>query len=145
MAAAIFKHKLVEKGLTDYFSVDSCGTSNYHIGGSADPRTIVAAKSKGVAMDHCVRQLVAADLDTYDYLIAMDRGNLQNILRLASTPHQLEKVVLMRAYDLLGKDEEVPDPYYGEQKHFEDVYEILDRSIDNFIEHIGNTVTIRRD
>jgi len=51
----------------------------------------------------------------------------------------------MRAYDDLGKDEEVPDPYYGEQKHFEDVYEILNRSIDNFIEHIGNTVIIRKD
>jgi len=145
MAAAIFNHKLREKGLADYFSVDSCGTSNYHIGGPADPRTIQAAKSKGVIMDHCVRQLIAADLDAYDYLIAMDRVNLQSILRLASTPQQLEKVVLMRAYDELGKDEEVPDPYYGEQQHFEDVYEILNRSIESFIEHIGNTVIIRKD
>jgi len=145
MAAAIFNHKIREKGLTDYFSVDSCGTSNYHIGGPADPRTIQAAKLKGVAVDHCVRQLAAEDLDAYDYLIAMDRGNLQTILRLASTPQQLEKVVLMRAYDSLGKDEEVPDPYYGDQKHFEDVYEILNRSIDNFIDHIGNTVIIRKD
>lgn len=80
MAAAIFNHKIRERGLTAYFSVDSCGTSNYHNGGTADPRSVQAAKLKGVAMDHCVRQLKAADLDEYDYLVAMDRTNLQNIL-----------------------------------------------------------------
>jgi protein-tyrosine phosphatase len=40
------------------------------------------------------------------------------------------KVLLMRHFDMLGKDGEVPDPYYGDMKDFEHVYDILNRSCD---------------
>ncbi len=135
MAEAIFKHKIRQKGLENSFEVDSCGTSNYHIGDNADPRTISATKFNGVAIDHCVRQLTTQDLIDNDHIIAMDRSNLQNILRLA-TKSQREKVFLMRDYDPKGKGGEVPDPYYGGDKHFQQVYEILDRSLENFIQHL---------
>ena len=136
MAEAIFIHKIKQKGLEDHFEVDSCGTSNYHIGDNADQRTIATAKLNGVDMQHCVRQLTASDLETYDYIVAMDQSNLKNILQLATTPSQREKVFLMRTYDEHGMGEEVPDPYYGNEKHFQNVYEILNRSIDKFISQL---------
>ncbi|HTE33564.1 MAG TPA: hypothetical protein VK666_24450, partial [Chryseolinea sp.] len=66
----------------------------------------------------------------------MDQSNLKNILQLATTPSQREKVFLMRTYDEHGMGEEVPDPYYGNEKHFQNVYEILNRSIDKFISQL---------
>ncbi|MBP9689865.1 MAG: low molecular weight phosphotyrosine protein phosphatase, partial [Bacteroidia bacterium] len=65
----------------------------------------------------------------FDFIIAMDKDNLSNIKRLMpedATP----KILLMRHFDTTGKDQEVPDPYYGELKDFEKVYAILDRSCD---------------
>src|SRR5688500_14586932 len=84
LGAAILKKKVVENHLESRVEVDSCGTSNYHIGDNADPRTIASAVRHGVPIDHCARQLTAADLERFDYIFAMDKSNYQNILRLAN-------------------------------------------------------------
>lgn len=138
MAEAIFRHLIREKGLDGFVEIDSCGTANYHVGDDADPRTVSAVRSRGIAIDHCVRQLIAADLDEYDYVVAMDRSNYQNITRLSNVQNK-SKIVMMRDFDPGHKGEEVPDPYYGNQKHFEEVYEILHRSLSAFIEHLIKT------
>ncbi|MEJ1238655.1 low molecular weight protein-tyrosine-phosphatase [Chryseolinea sp. T2] len=142
MAEAIFRHLIKEQGLADVVEIDSCGTANYHVGDDADPRTIQAVRSKGIAIDHCVRQLVAADLDEYDYVLAMDRSNYQNIKRLANAQNR-SRVIMMRDFDPGHAGEEVPDPYYGNQKHFEDVYEILFRSLSAFVEFLVKTESKR--
>jgi protein-tyrosine phosphatase len=138
MAEAIFQHLINEKGLSKVVEIDSCGTANYHVGDDADPRTISAVRSKGIAIDHCVRQLTADDLDHYDYVLAMDKSNYQNIIRL-SNPGNRSKVHLMRDFDPGHAGTEVPDPYYGNARHFEDVYEILHRSISHFIDNLLRT------
>jgi protein-tyrosine phosphatase len=51
-----------------------------------------------------------------------------------------DKVMLMREFDSLGKGEEVPDPYYGGEKNFQEVFEILDRSTENFLVHLQLTI-----
>ena len=138
MAEAIFNHLIKARGLEHVVESDSCGTANYHVGDDADPRTISAVRTKGIAINHCVRQLVAADLDEYDYVLAMDKSNYQNILRLAGDHHR-PKVIMMRDFDPGHKGEEVPDPYYGNQKHFEEVYAILHRSLSHFVDHLIKT------
>lgn len=135
MAEAIFNHQVRARGLESGLDAASCGTANYHVGDDADPRTRAAVRSKGIAIDHCVRQLTVHDLDHYDYVVAMDRSNYQNIHRLSKQGHKA-KVILMRDFDPGHEREEVPDPYYGNQKNFEEVYEILDRSIRHFIDHL---------
>lgn len=142
MAEAVFAHLLIEQGLQDVVEVDSCGTANYHVGDDADPRTIETVRRKGIAINHCVRQLVAADLDDYDYVLAMDRSNYHNITRLANSRNR-SKVVMMRDFDPGHAGEEVPDPYYGNQKHFEEVYEILYRSLSGFMEFLVRTESRR--
>lgn len=140
LAEAIFKDKLKKKGLEQFFDVDSCGTSNYHIGDPPDSRTIANARKNGVAIDHCGRQFTVHDLARFDYILAMDKSNHHNILKLLKDKAHEKKVMLMRAFDPFGKGEEVPDPYYGGEKNFQEVFEILDRSTENFLQHLQQTI-----
>jgi protein-tyrosine phosphatase len=139
LGAAIMKKKIRERGLESLIEVDSCGTSNYHIGDNADPRTIASAKKHGVAIDHCARQLTSDDLDHFDFVLAMDKSNYQNILRLAKVSEQSTKVRLMRAFDPVSQGADVPDPYHGGEIGFQEVYEILDRATDGFINFLNAT------
>lgn len=140
LAAAIFKDKIMRKNLEGNFEVDSCGTSDYHIGDSADPRAIATAHKNGVKMSHCVRQFTTEDLDDFDYILAMDRSNHQNILRLSKQGRHAAKVFLMREFDSQGNGEEVPDPYFGNERNFQEVFEILDKSTDGFLLHIEENI-----
>jgi protein-tyrosine phosphatase len=143
MAEAIFNHKIQERGLDHVLTADSCGTGNYHIGDQPDPRTIANAKRNNVRIDHCARQLSAHDLDSFDFIMAMDRSNLQNILRLTNSNGHRAKITLMRDFDPLQKGAEVPDPYFGGEDGFQEVFEILDRTMDNFIDHLVSTHGLR--
>lgn len=137
LAEAIFKHKVKARGLDQFIEGDSCGTSNYHIGDSPDPRTITNAGKNGIAIDHCGRQLIVDDLDNFDFILAMDKSNYQNILKLSNGSEFQHKIKLMREFDPKG-GEDVPDPYYGGEKNFQEVYEILDRSIEEFLNQVVN-------
>ncbi|MEI9918031.1 MAG: low molecular weight protein-tyrosine-phosphatase [Bacteroidota bacterium] len=133
LAEAIFWHKVKAKGLTEVYYAESCGTANYHIGEQPDHRTIKNALKNGVAIDHKCRQLCTDDFETFDEIFVMDRSNYSNALKLAGKHHM--KLKMMREFDPKGKGEEVPDPYYGSEKDFQNVFEILDRSIDEYLKH----------
>jgi protein-tyrosine phosphatase len=136
LAEAIFKDKVKNRGLDQYIEADSCGTSNYHIGGPPDRRTLSNARQNGVVIEHAARQLCEADLTKYDYILAMDRSNLNNILRLPGSEEAKQRVRLMREFDPVNKNGEVPDPYHGGEQGFQDVFVILDRSIDSFLNFV---------
>ena len=136
MAEAIFNHKIKARSLTHYFESDSCGTSNYHIGEPPDSRTIKNLGRNGVNVNHAGRQLTEEDLESFHYILAMDKSNYHNISRLTNFQDHSGKVSLMRKFDPEEKDGEVPDPYYGGERGFQEVFEILDRSIDEFIDHV---------
>lgn len=132
LAEAIFKHKLQNTRLDQSFHADSCGTANYHVGDTPDPRTIKNARRNGVEINHVGRQLSPGDFENFDLIVAMDGSNLHNILRLAGANKHTHKIKLMRDFDPHGRGD-VPDPYYGTEADFQEVFEILDRSIDNFM------------
>lgn len=136
MGAAILKHKVKKEGLENQIEVDSCGTSNYHIGDAADARAIANATRNGVPVDHCARQLSEQDLEDFDFIFAMDKSNYDNILKLSNGQAARHKVRLMREFDPIGKGQEVPDPYFGGEEDFQQVYEILDRSTTNFLDYL---------
>lgn len=133
LAEAIFKHKIKEKGVDHLFEADSCGTSNYHIGDPPDPRTVQNAGKNGVTINHFARQLQPDDLEHFDYILAMDKTNYSTIYQMRNAAGHSRKISLLREYDPLGHGE-VPDPYYGGEKGFQEVFDILERSIENFIE-----------
>jgi protein-tyrosine phosphatase len=136
LAEAIFKDKIKHRGFDSWIEADSCGTSNYHIGDTPDPRTIANAIRNGITIDHLGRQLCVDDLADFDYILAMDSSNHVNILRLSNDDLHKNKVQLMREYDPKGKGD-VPDPYYGGEKGFQEVFDILDRTMENFIKHLA--------
>ncbi len=136
LAEAIFKHKIKERGLEVSFDGDSCGTSNYHIGDPPDQRTIKNASRNGVKINHLGRQLSERDLESFDYILAMDRSNYTNIFRLGNAQEYAAKISMMRKFDPVNTDGEVPDPYYGGERGFQEVFDILDRSIEGFIDYL---------
>ena len=137
LAEAIFKHKIKARGLENIVVADSCGTSNYHIGSQPDSRTLANATRNGIMVEHCCRQLDADDLKNFDHILAMDRSNFQNIMRLPGSERYKDKVKMMRDFDALHRGADVPDPYHGGDEGFQEVFEILNRSIDEFIDSLA--------
>jgi protein-tyrosine phosphatase len=133
LAEAIFKHKIREKGFESRVTVHSCGTAGYHVGDRPDPRTIKNALENGVVIDHLGRQLAGDDLEAYDFIIAMDKSNHANILKLENAKDHSHKIKLMRSFDLTPAGDEVPDPYYGDEAGFQQVFDILSHSTDSLI------------
>lgn len=140
LAEALFKDKVARKGLDGKIEADSCGTANYHIGDWPDERTIANALKNGVSIDHRGRQLSQKDLENFDFILAMDRSNYDHIMRFPEAGKHKHKVALMRKFDNETEDEDVPDPYYGGERGFQYVFEILDRSTANFLDHLEKEV-----
>lgn len=135
MAEAIFKHKIAEYGLHDSYFGDSCGTSNYHIGDDPDKRTIHCVTKNGVTIKHAARQLSVEDLEEFDLVLAMDEKNYEDIVQLPSASANSHKIKLMREYDPHGPGN-VPDPYWGGERDFQEVFDMLSRSMENLITEI---------
>lgn len=134
LAEAIFWHKVRSKGLTNLYYAESCGTANYHIGEAPDHRTIKNALKNGVTIEHKCRQLCTDDFEKFDEIFVMDKSNYNNVLKIAGK-HK-EKVKMMRSFDSNKEHDEVPDPYYGTEADFQNVFEILDRSLDEYLKQI---------
>ncbi len=92
------------------------------------------AASHGVVYDHQARQVSPRDLETFDLVIAMDRENYTDLRSLASGEQQLAKIHMLREWDPLGGAlASVPDPYYGRIDGFEEVYDIVERSVQQLL------------
>ena len=137
LAEAVFRSEVEAAGLSDRFHIDSAGTSDYHIGDSPDPRTVQTAAARGVRVEHAARQVSARDFDRFDYILAMDGANLGRVERLAGRAGQDTVTGLLRAFDPASDDDaEVPDPYYGGPRGFEDVHDLVEAACRGLLEHI---------
>ncbi|MFT5823691.1 MAG: protein-tyrosine phosphatase [Crocinitomix sp.] len=135
IAEGILRHKATEQGLE--IITDSAGTSAYHIGDSPDARMIVTARANGIEIsDLSARQFNKADYQNFDLIYAMDESNYDNMIRLAATDEEREKVVLILNESNPGSNAEVPDPYYGGDQGFQDVIDLLNIAVDKVIERI---------
>lgn len=134
MAMAIFNHKVVEAGLQSLFLADSAGTSDFHIGELPDERTLKCATNHKILLNHRSRQVKRTDFRDFDYLIAMDSENHQNLDAMKlKFGFGDKKIFLMRDFTLGTKGLPVPDPYYGGPENFEAVYSILDEAMEGFL------------
>lgn len=125
LAEGILQSKLP----TDSFLVDSAGTASYHIGNPPDKRSIAVAKKYNLDISNLKgRQFVADDFKVFDHIFVMDDSNYQNVIVLATTESDKTKVkfVLNEVYP--NQNYDVPDPYYGGDQGFENVYKMLDEA-----------------
>ena len=135
-AEAVFRHYVENAGLTDKISIDSAGTHDYHIGSPPDTRTQRAANQRGYDMsDLRGRQVEGSDFKRFDYVLAMDRANLENLQRI--TPRDSEiKPRLFLEYARHHGEREVPDPYYGGADGFERVLDMVEDAAEGLLQHI---------
>jgi protein-tyrosine phosphatase len=139
LAEGIFRHKVSEKGLENSFLIDSAGTANYHVNELPDSRSIAVAAQHGIALRHRVRQLVAKDFTDFDYILVMDDANLSNAKKLSQKVAQPSaKLLKMREFDDSKSASDVEDPYYGTAVAFQQCYEILNQSTENFLAELLN-------
>lgn len=137
LAEAIFNHKIVNLGLSRKFKSDSAGTSDYHIGELPDERSINCAQRKGLIISHRGRQVNRTDFRDFDYIIAMDDNNLRNLNTLKNRYNFSDKeIYLMRDFVPGCEGQSVPDPYYGGEEGFDEIFQILDESIESFLTKI---------
>jgi len=135
LAEGILKSKLPKNA----FFIDSAGTANYHIGKQPDYRSIAIAKNYGIDISRQKgRQFIVSDFDDFDYIYAMDSENYDNIISLARNSQGRAKVKLI-LNELNGSSiVDVPDPYYGGEQGFENVYQLLEEACENIVEKLLN-------
>ena len=121
----MFKSLAREAALASRFVVDSAGTHGFHEGDQADPRTRRVGRKHGLDVDSISRPVTDADFDEFDLIIAMDRSHRRELLSRAGTGRRAE-IKLMREFDSEARDQDVPDPYYGGEAGFDQMYAILD-------------------
>ncbi len=136
LAEAVFRHKVKERGAEHRFEIDSAGTASYHVGSSPDARSARVARARGITMSGCARQLTPDDLRRFDYVIAMDAENLAAIERLQARTGGSARVHRLREWDPQPDGGDVPDPYYGGPRGFEEVHDIVDRSCEALLDHL---------
>ena len=140
LAEGIFNHKIQSLGLQGRFKSDSAGTSDYHIGELPDERTLRCAAKFDIKINHRGRQINRTDFRDFDYILAMDEQNLRNLNSMKDRYNFPEKdIYLMRDFVPEWQGMSVPDPYYGGEDGFEEIYRILDVAIDGFLEKIKVT------
>jgi protein-tyrosine phosphatase len=136
-AEGIFIELVNQNGLSKQVIVDSAGTGGWHIGDLADPRSRAEASRRGIQLRSRSRQFRSEDFQKFDLIIAMDRANLRNILRLARTDEERSRVHLLRKFDPLAPpDSDVPDPYYGGTNGFPDVFDICARGCEGLMDEV---------
>ena len=118
---------LASKLPKDKFFVDSAGTGDYHVGKQPDVRSIAVAKKNGIDITkQKARQFSEKDFEDFDYIYAMDHSNQQDILELTNTPSHEKKVNLILNELFPSENVDVPDPYFGVENGFINVYQLLD-------------------
>jgi len=138
-AHGVMQHKVDFRGLDNLISVDSAGTHAYHVGEKSDPRSRAKANSNNIDMEFIrARKISVLDHDKFDYILAMDQDNLELIQYYAPANGRADVRLFLDFANQAGLTAEahVPDPYYGGDKGFDHVFELVDIGCNALIDHI---------
>ncbi|PKH51482.1 protein-tyrosine-phosphatase [Tenacibaculum sp. Bg11-29] len=135
LAEGILQSKLS----ADSFEIDSAGTAGYHVGELPDKRSIAVAREYGVDItNQRSRKFVKSDFKDFDLIFAMDESNYDNIISMIDDNNDVPKVKLILNELYPSEDRSVPDPYYGGDQGFENVYKMLDEACENIASKLEN-------
>lgn len=144
IAEETFRLAVKTRNLQREIQCDSAATHGYHIGALPDPRTCKNAETQGITLSHKCRKLNGEDFSVFDYVVAMDNYNMENIQSISNRSLGMrqseEHCFLYRRFDnQISKHAiilEVPDPYYGQSVDFEEVYQIVSRCAEGFLDFL---------
>lgn len=134
-AHGVFRARVARAGLDGRIQVDSAGTGDWHIGQPPDARATAAAAARGIGLDDLrARQVEPADLEHFDYVLAMDEANLDALQALArSVPAARAQIALLGSFSQRYRDQSVPDPYFGGGQGFEQVLDMIEDAADGLL------------
>jgi len=133
MAEGIFSQLVADRGVADQFDVESAGTASYHAGSRPDRRTLEVLERHGIHLESRSRQVADIDFDRFDYILAMDRDNLENLQHRCPSEHRHK--LHMALSTTTGGD--VPDPYYGGPQGFDHNYAQLTAALGAWLERMS--------
>jgi protein-tyrosine phosphatase len=127
------------RGVLDRLEIESCGTGDWHSGEPADPRSAACAARYGLRTDHVARQFALDDGKRFEHIVVMDRNNQRDVIAMGAPKR---KVRLLRSFDPLlidahERDMEVPDPYYGGEQGFEQMYQMIRRGCSGLLDALS--------
>ena len=123
---------------TNQIQVDSAGTGGWHVGDLPDPRSIAVAKKNHIDItDQRGRKFSTYDFETYDHIFVMDNSNYRDVIALANSGKEKRKVQRILDTIFPGENVDVPDPYYGGENGFEDVFKMLDEACAKIADRIS--------
>jgi len=135
MAQGILDFKIREHSINA--EVDSAGTASYHVGEKPDQRAIDKSFQKGIDIStYRGRQFTRSDFEDFDLIFAMDESNYNDILSLTQNDEDKKKVQLILNKIYPNQNMSVPDPYYGGEEGFENVFKLLDGACDKIIDEL---------
>lgn len=125
MAEVVLRNELASLGLAGKVEVESAGTGNWHVGGPMDRLARAELARHGLdGTGHRARQIDRSRLGDYDLIVAMDRGNLRDLIRMAPQHVARDRIVLLRSFDpAAAPGSDVPDPYGGSGDDFAEAFD----------------------
>ncbi|MEO7098271.1 MAG: low molecular weight protein-tyrosine-phosphatase [Luteolibacter sp.] len=136
-AEIIFRQMVADSGRTEEFQIDSAGTISHHQGCPPDSRMGDALGRKGFTVSGRARQIEAADLEKFDLIVTMDESNLRDVRSLDQSARFHSKIRPFVSFCRTHDDLRVPDPYYGGQRGFDHVIELLSDGCGGILEELG--------
>ena len=137
-------HLLQARGLEDQVICDSAGTSGYHLDAKPDRRMNASAQRKlGLTLMGRSRRFEPIDFDDFDLILAMDQDNFEQMYYVGSLNHDRSKLNLMCEFCTRHDLKEVPDPYYGGEKGFDFVIDLLMDACEGLLDHLIETGKIK--
>ncbi len=119
--------------------VDSAGTGGWHVGEQPDERSIKVARKYGLDITYQRgRKFSTYDFEQFDHIFVMDNSNYRDVLQLANSEEERQKVQLILDELFPGENVDVPDPYYGGEHGFENVYKMLDEACERIAQRLSN-------
>ncbi len=135
-AEGVFRRAVEAAGLAGVIETDSAGTHGYHIGAAPDPRSIAAARGRGVDLSGLrARKVTAGDFDCFDLILAMDEGHHRH-LKAMYPPGARAKLALFLDFHPSPSGRDVPDPYYGNAAGFEDVLDLIEAAMPQLLNKV---------
>lgn len=133
-AHGVFEALIKSEGLDAQIEVDSAGTHAYHVGELPDRRSQQTALRRGLDLDYQrARKVLEEDMQVFDYILAMDEANLQDLKSMCPVV-QHEKLALFMSFAPDFGQQEVPDPYYGGDQGFDHVFDMVEEASKGLLE-----------
>ena len=136
-AEIIFRHKATLAGMIDDFEVDSAGIIGHHSGSPPDPRMTAALRERGYEVTGSARKIHRHDLRDFDLIVTMDESNLADVRGLDPLAEYHSKIRPFVGFCRRHNDPRVPDPYYGGQRGFSHVIDLLEDGCEGILAEIG--------